>query len=157
MANAESVLKREQLKTELEEIRGMSDDGLLHPEKAVLWARQHKKSQLYANLEWNDTAAAEKYRIDQVRQIIRVIVLPSDQTEQLVRAYVSLPSDREHGGGYRTIQDGLTRARQELVNEALKELRNFSNRYTHLPELGPVFKSVEGLVDGFFAEKRQSA
>ena len=103
---------REKLAAELEIIRGMDKDGLLHPESVVAWARNNKESALYNELEWDDTAAAEAYRVAQVRQIVRVIVRNApgnDGIDRRTRVYVSVPSDRLHGGGYRPDRRGPER------------------------------------------------
>lgn len=142
-------LKREKLTEEFEAIRSLDKDGLLRPEVAVLWARQNPDSELHRKLEWDDSEAAEQWRVDQVRQLIRVIVVPSSETGQHVRAYVSQPSDRVHGGGYRPISESLAKARQELVNEALATVKRLRNQFAHLPELDPLFTAIEHDVDEY--------
>lgn len=134
------------LRQEFEQVRALSNDGRLHPEKAVAWARQHKRSALHARLEWDDTVAAEAWRVEQVRGLIRVVVEAVPPSARPVRVYVSRPSDRAHGGGYQTTAEALAAARAELVNEALNTLVRLRDRYTHLPELGPLFDGVDRLV-----------
>lgn len=154
MPSDSKVLKKEVILRELEEVRALSEDGLLHPEKAVAWARQHRESEIYKHLEWNDGLAAEQYRVEQVRQVIRVVVINSSETDQTVRAYISTPTDRVTGGGYRQMNDALMRARQELINEALKTLENFGNRYAHLPELDTLFSRISEGVREFRISSR---
>lgn len=76
-------------------------NGLLKPE-AVVEAARPESSPLHSHFEWNDSKAAEKYRLDQARVLIRSVYIehPNDATER-VHAYVSLPSDRVDGNGYR--------------------------------------------------------
>jgi len=137
------------VRQELELVRELSRDGLLRPGNVVAWARQHVNSVIHGQLEWDDTKAGEAYRIDQARQLIRVIVTYSTEVRGTVRAYISQPSDRVRGGGYRTYENSILQARQELVADALNELRNLSNRWTHLPELGPIFAVLEKAVREF--------
>ena len=151
------VSKTEQIRTELEEVRKLSEDRLLHPEKAVAWARQNKDSALYSSLEWNDAEAAEQYRIEQVRQLIRVVVIPSTETGRKIRAYISHPSDRVNDGGYRRVEESLALARQELVAEAIKTVCTLRNRYTHLPELDEMFFEIEKIARNQLIEKRQAS
>jgi len=57
---------------------------------------------LHKHFEWNDTDAANQYRREQARTLIqrcRITILDAPSVH--VRAFVSLPSDRESGGGYR--------------------------------------------------------
>lgn len=147
--NVDDPLKRELLLAELEEVRSLAEDGLLRPENVVAWARQHHESQLFQHLNWDDTDAAEKYRVDQVRQLIRVVIVQSEVVDRKVRAFVSTPADRSHGGGYRPVDDALRRARQDLVNDALKSLVRMRNRFTHLPELASVFDAVDKAVKDY--------
>lgn len=143
------VKNRDQLHKEFEIIRQLSPDGLLHAKAAVAWARNNPESALHAELEWDDTAAAESFREQQVRQIIRVIVVPSDATADKVRAYVSAPSDRENGGGYMPVGQALAKARGELINDALRKLMSFEKSYTHLPELTPVFNGIRSIINDY--------
>jgi hypothetical protein len=148
-------LKRDKLLRELEIVRQLDEDGLLRPEKAVAWARQHRESALYKHIDnengWNDKIAAEKFRVELMRQVIRVVVTQIEHVPVLVRAFISVPSDRTHGGGYRPIAEALARSRQEIVNEAVKELTGLKGRYTHVPELDPLWKKVEEVARGFQA------
>jgi len=79
-------------------------------------------------------------------------VIQSSETAKNIRAYVSQPSDRQNGGGYRPTQDALAAARQELVNEALNVLTSTRTRFTHLPELDPLFARVDEVVLRWRAE-----
>lgn len=145
----ERSLNREKIMAELEAIRTANPDGLLYPHEAVAWAASHPDSELHSQIEWDDTKAAAEYRADQVRQIIRVIVVQSKESPQMVRAYISQPSDRTHGGGYRRIEESLARARAELVNEALRKIATMENSFTHLPELSPLFQKIKDDVREF--------
>lgn len=146
---ANEKLDREKIHAELEAVRAADSDGVLYPKAVVAWARDNPDSVLHSQIEWDDTKAAEEYRADQVRQIIRVVVVQSAETAGMIRAYVSQPSDRVHGGGYRTIAESLAKARQELVNEALAKLTTMENSFGHLPELSPLFEGIRRLAKDF--------
>ena len=133
----------EKLKAEFEQIRELSGDGLVHPEVAETWARQNKESELHKKLEWDDSTAGQLYRHQQIRQLVRVIVRAGDDGHKQIRAFVSLPSDRVNGGGYRTTDDAMLRARNEMVNEALNVIRRQRRRFTHLPELTSLFDAID--------------
>lgn len=125
---------------ELERIR-LAHGGLLRPEDVVAAARL-KASPLHDQFEWDDNAAAVQYRLWQARQLIRVAVTVLPQSEQPVRAYVSLRTDRTvAGGGYRPLGDvmGDERLREQLLAEALDDLKTFKIKYGRLRELAPVF------------------
>ena len=68
----------------------------------VIEAAKDKSCVLHHHFEWDDTEAAKAYRKEQARSLIRkckitLVDMPSAE----IRAFTSLPSDRESGGGYR--------------------------------------------------------
>lgn len=150
------LLDREKLAEEFEIIRKASKDGLLHPEKAVSWARNNRNSELHRHLEWDDSAAAERFREDQIRGLIRVVIKPSNETGKSVRAYISRPSDRITGGGYAPVEAALAKARLELINEATRSISMMKSRYTHLPELDTLFVEIDATIARFTEALGQS-
>ena len=86
----------------------------------VLEEAKNEGSILHSHFEWDDTEAASKYRREQARVLIqrcRITVLANEPTH--VRAFVSLPSDRETGGGYRLVADVMTSdsMREEFIHD----------------------------------------
>ena len=86
----------------------------------VIKEAQDEGSILHSYFEWDDSEAAVQYRREQARSLIqkcRITVLTSEPTH--VRAFVSLPSDRESGGGYRMVADVMnnTSLREEFVHD----------------------------------------
>ena len=68
----------------------------------VIEAAKDESCVLHHHFEWDDTEAAKAYRKEQARSLIRkckitLVDMPSAE----IRAFTSLPSDRESGGGYR--------------------------------------------------------
>ena len=111
-------------------------DGMVHAPAAVDWAKEHPESSLYAALEWDDPTAAKAYRIEQVRQLIRIFVVDVKGDRQLI----SLSVDRAVGG-YRSLDDVLARPdlREVMLNDALAELERLEIKYEHLKELAEVW------------------
>ena len=86
----------------------------------VIKEAQDEGSILHSYFEWDDSEAAVQYRREQARSLIqkcRITVLTSEPTH--VRAFVSLPSDRESGGGYRMVADVMNNIslREEFVHD----------------------------------------
>lgn len=138
----------DRVRAELEHIRHASG-GVLKPEAVVEFAR-NPSTALHSRFEWDDTEAAQQFRIWQARQVIRVAVevLPHTTTE--TRVYVSLLSDRSRpGGGYRPLLDVMSDAekRAELVRQALGEFRRVRDRYQQIKELEPIFAAIEQVED----------
>jgi hypothetical protein len=125
---------------ELEEIR-LANDGMLRPEDVVEYARD-KSTQLHKRFDWSDRVAAGKWRLEQARQLIRVCVrmLPTKGEEMgivSVRSYISLPSDRISGEGYRTLTDILEDENKtsELLALLVADMRIFRRKYEHFVSL----------------------
>jgi hypothetical protein len=138
---------RQQVNEELEQIR-RANGGLLRPEDVVRFAR-NKRTALHEEFEWDDAKASAEYRLEQARKVIRITVelLPAPHSSQEpIRAYVSVSSDRSQpGGGYRAIGDVLTDddLRTELVNDALAEVKRWRRKHERLQELVPIFRAIE--------------
>jgi hypothetical protein len=117
-------------------------DGLIVPERAVVWAAKHPKSALHASLEWDDTKAASEFRIWQVRRLIAITII----TDEGVRSVVSLSTDRsERGGGYREVDDVLPvrELRDIMLSDALADLDRVQEKYKRLEELALVWAEKE--------------
>jgi len=128
---------------ELERIR-QEHGGILRAEDVVL-AAEDLSSPLHNSFEWDDTAGAEQWRLQQARQIIRSVVVILPNIAKPVTAFVSLRDDRtQEGGGYRTIIDVMSDKdmRERFVEEALADLRHWEQKYSQLNELGPVFEAI---------------
>lgn len=86
----------------------------------VLEEAKSEDSPLHKHFEWDDTAAADKYRRDQARYLIQKCKITLIENEPVsIRAFVSLPSDRDSGGGYRLTSEVVTdeRRREELLHD----------------------------------------
>lgn len=120
----------------------------LHPYDVVKWARKNTTSALHECFEWDDGKAADRYRIDQARHFIRMIVITPAGTGVPMRALVSITKDRLNGGGYRHIgdvmEDGLMA--NQIILEALREAKRWSFKYQHLQQLRDIHKAVERVV-----------
>ena len=120
--------------------------GLLSPAVVVKFAAGPKTA-LHCRFTWDDSEAAQQYRLWQARQVLRVVVFMPEGSETSVRAFVSLRDDRNVEGGYRATVDVLSDAglRRKMLAEALEELQVFERKYRLLSELAPVFKEADRL------------
>lgn len=123
--------------------------GELQP-KAVVDAARSDESPLHKSFDWDDTEAAEKWRLQQARQLIRAVVIYEKVGRQTVpcRVFVSLTPDREEdGAGYRlahTVMSDETHRRQMLA-DAMAEMQRFKEKYRRLSELARVFEAMDGV------------
>jgi len=128
---------------ELEAIR-KKHHGVLKAEDVVA-AAWSESSPLHSHFEWDDTRAAQEYRVWQARQLIRYVVIMVPRYKKPIIAYVSLKGDRHNdGGGYRSIVDVLSDVEQRkmLLAEALQDLQVWQDKYQELTELVPIFDSI---------------
>jgi hypothetical protein len=115
--------------------------GLLRPADVVEFARD-KKTALYSRFEWDDTKAADEYRLWQAREIIHVAVTVLPGLKKPIQAFVSLNRDRQReGGGYRFLVDVMSNPahRTLLLQEAFAEFKHWELKYKRLRELAPIF------------------
>ena len=127
-----------------ERLAALEARGRLTPE-SVLRDAKCPDSVLHPQFEWDDSKAANEYRLWQARQIIRVSVTVIPNAEKEYHAYVSLKDDRkQEGGGYRSTVSVLKHSvrRDAMLREALEELDVFRRKYAILTELAPVFEAI---------------
>lgn len=111
-------------------LENLASSGMLKPSEVVNAARDIN-SPLHAHFEWDDGDAAEKWREEQARQLIRSITIEVNAGEPtIVRAYVSLPADRESGAGYRKFEDVMTSEfmRMQLAAEIESKIEQWQRR-----------------------------
>ena len=131
-------------KNELELIR-QENKGVLRPRDVVNFARDPNTA-LHTQFEWDDAKAAEQHRLQQARELIRVVVTTPPKTQRETRVYVSLETDRRNdGGGYRTLDDVMRNdaMRRVLLRQAHVEMLRFAKKYQHLDELASVIEAMQ--------------
>lgn len=122
--------------------------GLLSPEK-VLHEAEKTNNPLHNFFTWDDSVAAHQYRLEQARQMIRVCVTVIDGHPEPVRMFVSLKNDRHPDGGYRSTIEILDsqELREQLLQDALYDLKQLQRKYKNLSELVKVFEEVNKFAD----------
>lgn len=110
-------------------------------------------SVLHSCFEWNNTVAAEKYRLYQARHIIGNIVLVVAQPKnepatppQTVRAFLSI-SPLPKKGNFISLSSVISNPEYHAValQNALCELAAFQKKYSFLEELTDVFNAIDQL------------
>lgn len=106
------------------------NDGLLTV-SAVVEAARSVSSPLHKHFDWDDTSAGEKYREWQARTLIQKCKITLDhRPDTVVRAYVSVPSDRKEGG-YRAMHNVLSDSvlKDCLLTEMRKRIAYWQKQY----------------------------
>lgn len=107
--------------------------GRLMPETVVNAARD-TKSPLHAHFEWNDKVAAHAHRLDQARNLIRMIRVEDEETNEVKPAFMSV---QDGGVAYRKVDEVVnSRALQLIVlQQAERDLTAFRKRYHMLNDV----------------------
>lgn len=125
--------------------------------KELLDASRNEGAPLHSCFEWDDTVAAEKYRVEQARHIINSIEIkfvdtdyPAHlkQTRYMVNTVCVAPKAQ---GEFATINVAFTNEnyRTAVLKNALHELRSFQSKYSRYQELSGVIKAIDDFGDTF--------
>lgn len=124
------------------EIHEIGDE--ISPEQIVEKAKDDS-TELHKCFEWNNDAAAEKYRIVQARQIMRQLVVVKPQEENKpsptpVRVFMMT----DYQSSYKPLELILSKPDEHaaLLHRAFAELTAFKNKYHMLSELSDVFDII---------------
>ncbi len=134
----------------LASIQSKNEEGLLKAEDVVQTAR-HPDHPLHKYFEWDDSEAAEQWRLAQARGLIRkvLVVGPNgDEDGQPIPKYVSLQSDRKKkGGGYRQTNQVVNNKQllAELEETAKKDIEGVLARYEMLKGLVAKVRAAAGI------------
>lgn len=117
-------------------------DTACTPESVLEKARK-KNSELHKCFEWNDGIAAEKYRLNQARRLIQLLVVTPKDVSTPVRAF-QISSERNK---YKPIREFFLDNNEyvALLERAKSELRYIRNRYKSIAELESVFEAIDAL------------
>ena len=118
------------------------------PEQIVEKATD-ESTELHKCFEWDDSAAAHKYRLSQAQGIVRCLVLVNEKVEDkeipTVRAIVST-NMRENTYEPVTITIRNVDSYERLKAEALRELEAFRKKYAVIEEIGDIIDELEAII-----------
>ena len=116
--------------------------GDLTPEAVVENAR-NEESVLHPHFEWDDAAAAEKFRHDQARGLIRSIKADNGSNREPERAFFSI-SDKG-GVSYRTLEEVRSSGdlQERLLSAAERDLEAFTVRYRVLKDICAIVETAK--------------
>jgi len=134
----------------LNEIRLIEErDGIVTPEAVVEYAKD-ETTQLHGQFTWDDGEAAEQWRLQQARQVIRamVTIIPNENENVVTKALVHILETPRNQAGYMSVGKVLSddEYRKQMLDNAYKELRTFRKKYAHLKELVSVFEIIDKVI-----------
>lgn len=137
--------------TQLEALKQIArrNGGLISPGEVVEAARP-ASSPLHNAFCWDDTEAANRYRLLQAQKLIRsfkVEIEEGDKTTE-VPVFLGLSVDRESGtedNPYRLAEDVAKVPDLQAIaeNDALEQLRGIRNRYSYLKRLSDIWSAID--------------
>jgi hypothetical protein len=122
-------------------------EGVIDPASVVKDARC-PSSPLHEAFEWDDGVAAEKYRLHQARRLLASIEVtiegdPEANEPQTVRAFYHVETP-EHARSYVALETVQTNTsyRHQIVEDALRRLRLWRDRFEQYTEFRPVTRAI---------------
>lgn len=107
----------------------------------------NKDTELHKCFEWDDTIAANKYRIEQAKDIaesllvIRIKPEKTDEPTTKLRAMYHLPGTPGYQQSIQIVRN--EDKYQRLLEQAKTELRMFKAKYSMLSELQDIFDMID--------------
>lgn len=109
----------------------------------LLETAKDERSPIHVEFEWNDTKAAQGFRLQQARMIINTLTIQiSSKEKQPVRAFFNIIQQEPTYTSIQTIINDSD-SYQLLLKQAYKELTEFKNKYKQLTELGKIINDIE--------------
>lgn len=135
-------MKRNFIELELRRI-AKENGGICSPEEVVRQAK-NQRSPLHNLFEWDDTKAGHSFRLWQARKLLVYVEYKPMEEKPPISVFVSLSSDRKKSGGYRLREDVMKDAeyRSILLEDALREMKLFEEKYFLLKELEELFGAM---------------
>ena len=114
--------------------------------KAFLEESRSKKCPTHFMFEWDDTIAAEKYRLSQAAMIINQIECVVEGVSDPVPAFVNVKvKSVKKSAVFINIETAIAddEMRAQLLQNALRELKAFEKKYQGLQELDFVYQAIK--------------
>lgn len=133
------------------------EHGQLTPEIVIDYAKP-QESPLHQFFQWDDSKAAELYRLEQARGLIRRIKVEyvTEETKTVtVRAYhcitPEIPTTDDNGdeqpnrGVYVPLETAMSDYRSQLMAQCKRDMESFKRKYAALKEVANVIDAMEAV------------
>lgn len=139
--------------SELQRIRKETGENL--KPRAVVESAKDPDSPLHDAFEWDDTKAAQEWRVTQARRLLRSIhvVVERGEEDRSVRAFFRV-EDPSGDTGYVSLAAVLKCQdyRDQIIEQALKEIQGWQRRYADYNELDSIFDAIDRAVLASFSD-----
>lgn len=109
----------------------------------ILEYARNENTELHKCFEWDNTVAAEKYRLQQARNIVCSLVYQEEKKEEPTKLRVFYSSTKTNTYQPTKVLVRNEDSYKELLMRAKSELRAFKNKYKMLTELEDIFKLID--------------
>ena len=106
-----------------------------------------ESTELHKCFEWDDSIAAQRWRLQQARQIVCFLVYEEEKKEEEEQAPIRFFVKASHNKGYQPVKL-VVRDKDEykaMLDRAVRELKAFKEKYQRLSELEAVFDAIDEL------------
>ena len=128
----------------LAKIAGQQKGRLTPP--AVVEAARDTRNPLHKHFEWDNQIAADAFRLDQARTLIRSVALAGVDDEDAKPAFLSIADNA--GTSYRAVQEVLDSAdlQSAVLAAAERDLAAFEKRYRQLTDICQIISDARAKV-----------
>ena len=113
------------------------------PQNVVDYAAEHPESELHKCFTWDDTKAANEWRKQEARQVMRLLVYEDDKEEEPTKVRVLQRGTEEYLPVKKIVQNNDEYT--ALLRRARLELKAFKERYKNIVELEEIFDLIDKL------------
>jgi hypothetical protein len=131
------------MSTLLDHLQAIRDEhGTLTP-ALVVEAAANPDHPLHNRFEWDDTAAAQQWRLTQASSLLRVVKMPASESgPRDLRAFVAVKGADTHRADYVPTGEALadTFTRQLVLRDMEREWKTLRRRYAHMSEFAALIQ-----------------
>lgn len=113
--------------------------------KEILEKARDERTELHKCFQWDDTIAAEKFRLQQARQVVSFLVIREEAVpENRPEIRFFYKTDSMHSDGYKQTRLIVQQEDEykKLLEQAWRELKAFKAKYSCLKELQEIFELI---------------
>ena len=130
------------------ELGRMVQDGPV-PATEIVEAARPAQATLHAYFEWDDAIAAEAYRCEQARELVRAVAIVVEGDKPPVRAFHFVVDPDTKNRGYVSLAQARSDQRlwEQVLADAQQALKQWEHRLAQYEELEPFAARIHEIVE----------